>query len=58
MSVGESSIVSQYLDFYQATIFFSLTLGFTFYFNLGTNILELYTISNYVPCKSQIMSIV
>ena len=59
MSVGEPSLVSQYLDFFQAiasmgqTISFSLTLGDTFYFNLGTNLLHLNPLSN-----SQIMSIV
>ena len=64
MSVGESSLVSQYLDLCQAlasmgqTISFSLTLGSTFYFNLGTNLLHLNPLSNDVPCNPQIMSIV
>ena len=64
MSVGEPYIVSQYLDFCQAlasigqTISFSLTLGDTFYFNLGTNIFCLNPLSNDVPCNLQIMSIV
>ena len=62
MRVGEPSLVSQYLDFCQAlasmgqTISFSLTLGDTFYFNLGTNLLHLNPLSNEVPCNSQIMS--
>ena len=62
MSVGEPSLVSQYLDFCQAlasmgqTISFSLTLDDTFYFNLGTNLLHLNPLSNDVPCNSQIMS--
>ena len=62
MSVGEPSLVSQYLDFCQAlasmgqTISFSLILGDTFYFNLGTNLLHLNPLSNDVPCNSQIMS--
>ena len=51
LSVGEPSLVSQYLDFCQA-----LTIGGTFYFNLGTNILHLNPLSNDVPCNSQIMS--
>ena len=64
MSVCESSLVSQYLDFCQAlasmgqTISLSLTHGSTFYFNLGTNLLHLHPLSNDVPCNSQIMSIV
>ena len=64
LSVRESSLVSQYLDFCQAlarmgqTIPFSLTLGSTFYFNLGTNLLHLNHLSNYVPCNSQIINIV
>ena len=60
MSVGESFLVSQYLDFCQAlasmgqTISFSLTLGSTFYFNLGTNILHLNPLYNDITCNSQI----
>ena len=59
MSVGEPFLVSQYLDFCQAlasmgqTISFSLTLGDTFYFNLGTNLLHLNPLSNDVPCNSK-----
>ena len=64
MSVGKSSLLSQYLDFCQAlasmgqTISFSLTLGSIFYFNLGTNLPHLNPLSNDVPWNSQIMSIV
>ena len=64
MGVGESSLLSQYLEFYQAlsvmgqTISLPLTLGITFYFNIGTNPIHLDPRSNTVPCKSQIISIV
>mgnify|MGYP007095145959 CR=1 FL=1 len=56
--------MSQYLDFCQAlasmgqTISFSLTLGSTFYFNLGTNLLHLNPLSNDVPCNTQIINMV
>ena len=64
INVGESSLVSQYRDFCQAlasmgqTISFFLTLGSTFYFNLGTKLLHLNLLSNDITCNSQIMSIV
>jgi hypothetical protein len=64
MSVGESSLLSQYLDFCKTlasmgqTISFSLTLVKTFYFSLGANLLHMNPLSIYVPCNSQIISIV
>ena len=64
MSVGESYLVSQYLDLCQAlasmghTISFSLILDLTFYFNLGINLLHLNPFYTDILFYSQIMSIV
>ena len=67
MSVCESSLVSQYLDstwtvpgqtlvIMGQTISFSLTCGSTICFIVGTNLLHLSPISNYVPCNSKSLS--
>ena len=64
MSVGESSLLSQYLDICKTlanmgqTISFFLTLGKTFYFNLGANLFHMNPLSFSVPFNSQIISIV
>ena len=55
---------TQYLNLCQAlgsmghTISLSLTLGWTFDFNLGTNLFHLKPLSNDVHCNSQLMNIV